>query len=159
MALPACLTASPFSLMRSSPDTIVAGVSPSWHVLSRRSRPIHLKIFNKFILTGQTDWSRTGERNTRLCFRFLTGWGQQEPGFFHLHPLDVLLLTVFFPFPSGGGSVLLVPAEGFHLLHAVCGRTHRGKCVGDSLPEFPYRELPNILPTTRDYVRLLCMVT
>lgn len=52
VALPACLTASPFSLTGLSPNKIVAGVIPSWHVLSRRSRLIHLKIFNKFMQTN-----------------------------------------------------------------------------------------------------------
>lgn len=76
---------------------------------------------------------------------------------FSFAPSDVLLLTVFPPVPSGCGSVLLVPAEGFDLLHAVCGRTHRGKCVWDTSPEFPYIELPTTFPTTQGYVQLLCM--
>lgn len=156
MALPACLTASPFSLTGLSPDKIVAGLIPSWHVLPRRSRLIHLKIFNKFILTGRLT-GRGQEREILGCVSGLSLAGATRSQVFSFAPSDVLLLTVFPPFPSGCGSVLLVPAEGFHLLHAVCGRTHRGKCVGDTSPEFPYSELPTTLPTPQGYVRLLCM--
>lgn len=73
-----------------------------------------------------------------------------EPPGAMISPLqfDVLFLTVFSPpFPSGCGSFLLVPAEGFDLLHTVCGSTHRGKCVMDTSPEFPYTEFLIILPT------------
>lgn len=138
----------PHLLSWASPSNkIIAGLTPSWHLIFRRSRLICL---NKFILTGRL----TGpgqETNSRLCVGFIIGRSHQHTCFL-LRTVRCPVSYCFFPpFPSGCGSFLLVPAEGFDLLYAVCGRTHRGKCVMDISSEFPSIELPVTLPTTQGY--------
>lgn len=95
------------------------------------TRLLCLKTFNESLLTGRGAGPRA-EREALSCASGSSLAAQPEPGCVR-RVARVLFLTCR-PFPPGRGSLLLVPAEGLHLLHAVRGRTHRGKCVPGTSP-------------------------
>lgn len=65
----------------------------------------------------------------RLCLWFIIGPSLQESRCSTSMVWYPVWCSLCLPSPLGGGSLLLVSAEGLHLLHAVCGRTHCGKLL------------------------------
>ena len=95
------------------------------------TRLLCLKTFNESLLTGRG----AGPRSEREALSWVSGSSVAAPPELGCvrRMARVLFLTCR-PFPPGRGSLLLVPAEGLHLLHAVRGRAHRGKCVPGTSP-------------------------
>lgn len=137
-------------------NKIIASLIPSWNLLFRRSRPIHLKTISTFILTGRLIGSRMEDRSNKIVFLI---YPYPPPGatLFSLHSRISCFLQSFSPFPSGCGSFLLVSAEGLDLLHAVCGCAHCGKCLRDSQLNSLTWWHPGIFLTIQGHARLLCL--
>lgn len=127
----------------SPPNEVLAGSTPSWHPIFRRPRPWCLKTSVNPI-NRQMAWVCGTETQMLDCVSAsspATAPGARLSPSHSRCPVSHLLS----PFPPGCGSVLLVPAEGLHLLHAVRGCTHRGKCVMGTSPGSLASYLPIIL--------------
>lgn len=128
-------SAFPSSLPVFSPGHLP--IMKSWQVQTHlgtqfsETRLLCLKTFSESLLTGRGTGSRA-EREGLSCVSGSSVAAPPEPGCVP-RVARVLFLTCR-PFPPGRGSLLLVPAEGLHLLHAVRGRAHRGKCVPGTSP-------------------------